>query len=232
MLAVGDSYMAPDYFRRAFEALEPEHEISYLTIDPDRPFVPRTVSERRLREYEGTPAQLMEHLTGIEILDVHGAPVTDEVLTSSGVLRLVCCVRGGPANVDLDGKSAFEGAEFLGHDLADHVLGLVGFGHVGRRVAARASAFGMRILVHDPYLVADAVDSNAERVETLAALLAESDFVSVHARATPENENLFGAEEFSAMRRGAYFINTARETLVDDAALDEALARCFATRTS
>jgi D-3-phosphoglycerate dehydrogenase len=272
MLAVGDSYMAPDYFRRAFEALEPEHEISYLTIDPDRPFVPRTASERRLREYEGTPAQLMEHLPGIEILVVHGAPVTDEVLTSSGVLRLVCCVRGGPANVDLDaasacgipvvntpgknaeavadqtlaflimlargfpkaqrfllaggsvGKSAFEGAEFLGHDLADHVLGLVGFGHVGRRVAARASAFGMRILVHDPYLVADVVDSNAERVETLAALLAESDFVSLHARATPENENLFGAEEFSAMRRGAYFINTARETLVDDAALDEALA--------
>src|SRR5712664_3444481 len=54
-------------------------------------------SERRLREYEGTPAQLMEHLPGIEILVVHGAPVTDEVLTSSGVLRLVCCEIGATA---------------------------------------------------------------------------------------------------------------------------------------
>src|SRR5438093_1654043 len=105
MLAVGDSYMAPTYFKRAFEAVEPEHEISYLEIDPNRPFVPRTASERRLREYEGTPTELVEHLPGIEILVVHGAPVTDEVLTSSSVLRLVCCARGGPANVDLEAAS-------------------------------------------------------------------------------------------------------------------------------
>ena len=50
------------------------------------------------------------------------------------------------------GGSAFEGAQFFGHDLVGHTLGLVGFGNVGRRVALRARAFGMRILVHDPYL--------------------------------------------------------------------------------
>ena len=66
-------------------------------------------------------------------------------------------------------------------------------------------------------------DSGVEHVGDLSALLERADFVSLHARATPENENLFDREAFAQMKPGSYFVNTARETLVDEDALDAAL---------
>jgi D-3-phosphoglycerate dehydrogenase len=117
----------------------------------------------------------------------------------------------------------FEGRAFLGHDLNGHILGLVGYGHVGRRVAARALAFGMKVRAYDPFAEPDA-GSGIERVSDLERLVADADFVSLHARATAATENLFDSKLFSAMKPGSYFINTARETLVDEDGLDAALA--------
>jgi D-3-phosphoglycerate dehydrogenase len=126
-------------------------------------------------------------------------------------------LEGGSTNL-----STFEGAEFFGHDLGGHVLGLVGYGHVGERVALRAAPFGLEVVVFDPYREFE--DDGPARVDSLEELLARADFVSLHARATAENENLFDASAFAAMKPGAYFVNTARETLVDEDALDAALA--------
>jgi D-3-phosphoglycerate dehydrogenase / 2-oxoglutarate reductase len=120
-------------------------------------------------------------------------------------------------------KDNWEGAKFIGSDLRRHTLGLVGFGQVGQRVARRAVAFGMEVLAFDPYV--DGVsDENVERVWALDDLLARADFVSLHARASEDNENLFDEVRFANMRKGSYFVNTARETLVDEDALDAALA--------
>ncbi|MCU1491633.1 MAG: 3-phosphoglycerate dehydrogenase, partial [Acidimicrobiaceae bacterium] len=118
-------------------------------------------------------------------------------------------------------KDNWEGARFMGHDLRRHVLGLVGFGQVGRRVANRAEAFGLDVLVYDPFVDAT---GNVAQVPTLDQLLAQSDIVSLHARAGSGDGHLIDAEALSRMRPGALLINTARESLVDEAALDEALA--------
>ena len=112
------------------------------------------------------------------------------------------------------GESAFEGAEFFGVELPGRTIGLVGYGNVGRGVAKVAGALGMRVLAYDPGLPKEAF-GDVEAV-TLDDLLARSDFVSLHARVTPENENLMNAESFARMRPGSFFINTARETLVDE----------------
>jgi D-3-phosphoglycerate dehydrogenase len=267
ILAVGDTYMRPRYFTQAFAELEGRHQVETIQIDAARAFTPSTPSERKLREYQGAPAELVERMPGVDVLVVHGAPVTDEVLDGSDTLRLVCCVRGGPVNVDVDavtarglplvntpGKNAdavadlalaflvmlarglpkaqrflqegnpvgdnWTGAQFLGSDLRRHVLGIVGYGQVGRRVAHRARAFGMSVLAYDPF----AEVQDVERAPALDDLLAGSDFVSLHARATPENENLIGAGALARMKAGGFLINTARETLVDEDALDQALA--------
>jgi D-3-phosphoglycerate dehydrogenase len=121
------------------------------------------------------------------------------------------------------GESSFEGAQFFGHDLGGHVLGLVGYGNVGRRVARRAVAFDMEVVAFDPYLDVDE-DEGVEQVNDLETLLERADFVSLHARATPENENLLDRDAFARMKRRSYLVNTARETLVDEQALDDALS--------
>ncbi len=269
ILAVGDSYMPPYYFRQAFSGLEADHDMQYIQVDPAAPFTPTSPSELRIKEYQGTPAELSRHMAGVQVLMVQGAPVTDAVLDASTELRLLGCARGGPVNVDVTavnargvtlvitpGKNAeavadqtlaflvmlargfpraqrfldeghqlrdnWEGARFLGSDLRDHTLGLVGYGRVGQRVAHRARAFGMAVLAYDPYLDIDPGE-RVEQMRTLKELLARADFVSVHARATGENVDLFNASTFGLMRWGGYFVNTARETLVDEDALDEAL---------
>jgi D-3-phosphoglycerate dehydrogenase len=121
------------------------------------------------------------------------------------------------------GIDNYEGARWLGHDLAGHSLGLVGFGQVGRRVAARAAAFEMRILAHDPYLPAEAIRAAGAEPVGLEELLAASDHLSLHARLSADNRGLFNARRFAQMRHGATFVNTARAELADEAALHGAL---------
>ncbi len=121
------------------------------------------------------------------------------------------------------GESTFEGAQFFGHELGGHTLGLVGFGNVGSRVAQRALSFGMSILVYDPYVAATQLTDLGAHPVGLDELLARADFVSLHARVTPETTNFFNTSKFSQMKPGAFFINTARETLLDEEALYEAL---------
>ena len=117
----------------------------------------------------------------------------------------------------------YEGAHWLGHDLAGHTLGLVGFGQIGRRVAARAAAFEMRTLAYDPFMADDIVRAGGAEPVGLDALLEASDYVSLHARLSPDNRGLFDARRFAQMRAGAGFVNTARAELVDEAALHDAL---------
>jgi D-3-phosphoglycerate dehydrogenase / 2-oxoglutarate reductase len=267
ILAVGDSYMPSRYFAEAFRDLERSHEVGYLDVHGAVPFVASTPSERRLREYFGSPSQLIEPMARVEVLAVHGAPITDAVLDASADLRLLCCARGGPVNIDLEavtarglplvntpGKNAeavadltlallvmlarrvtaaeryvreggpvndnWEGGRFMGADLRGHTLGLVGYGQIGQRVAHRARAFGMSVIVYDPHVeVAD-----AEQMQTLEDLLRAADFVSLHARASAENVNLIDGAALAVMRPGAHLLNTARETLLDERALDAALA--------
>ncbi len=109
------------------------------------------------------------------------------------------------------------------HRLDGRVLGLVGFGNIPRALAPKAKAFGLRVVIHDPYVSPDALAKAAVEDASFDALLAMSDFVSIHAPLLPATRGLFNAEAFRKMKKGAYLINTARGPLVDEAALIAAL---------
>ena len=112
-------------------------------------------------------------------------------------------------------------ADLTGEELSEMTVGVVGYGHVGTKVVRILKAFGCRILVCDPYvqLSVDDIKDGVEQV-SLDRILAESDVVTLHARVTDETRGFIGAEQFAAMKPGAYFVNTARGPLVDYAALD------------
>lgn len=112
----------------------------------------------------------------------------------------------------------------LGSALQGQLLGIVGLGGIGKWVAQRARAFGMKIAYHQrnpaPAEVEKALD--AERMP-LERLLAEADVLSLHCPLTPETHHLIGAAELAAMKPSAVLINAARGPIVDRAALEEAL---------
>jgi D-3-phosphoglycerate dehydrogenase / 2-oxoglutarate reductase len=109
------------------------------------------------------------------------------------------------------------------HRLRGRVLGLVGFGRIPQLVAPKAQAFGIRVVASDPYAPAEAfARAGVERVE-FSALLAISDYVSIHSPLVPETRNLFNDDAFRQMKPTAYLINTARGPIVDEMALARAL---------
>lgn len=105
------------------------------------------------------------------------------------------------------------------HRLKGQVLGLVGFGAIGRAVAEKARGFGLRILVHDPYVPEEQAKALGVEPVDLDTLLRESDFVSIHCALTPETRGLFGLDQFRKMKPTAYLINVARGEIVDSEAL-------------
>lgn len=109
--------------------------------------------------------------------------------------------------------------------VSGRTLGILGMGGVGRAAARRARGFAMRTLYHDPrrLLAAEEAALGVTWVP-FDDVFAESDFVSVHVGLTRETRHLVGAREFARMKRSAYFINTARGPIVDEAALIRALA--------
>ncbi len=108
---------------------------------------------------------------------------------------------------------------FRGRELAGATLGIVGFGAIGRAVARIAAGFGMRVLAYDPYV------HEAEGVEMtgLEALLAASDFVSMHVPDTPETMGMLNEARIAAMKPGAYLVNVTNSSVADRTALAAAL---------
>jgi len=113
----------------------------------------------------------------------------------------------------------------LGSSLRGKLLGIVGLGGIGRRVAERARAFGMEIAYHSRHEApAEVVAALGAKRLPLDQLLAEADAVSLHCPLTPETHHLIGAAELEAMKPSAVLINAARGPVVDERALAEALA--------
>ncbi|CAN5503198.1 MAG: 2-hydroxyacid dehydrogenase [Rubrobacteraceae bacterium] len=101
------------------------------------------------------------------------------------------------------------------YDLFGRTVGLVGFGQVARQLAPRISGFEVKLLVYDPYVDKETIESfGGEKVDDMDAVFRESDFVSLHARLTEETRRFIGREHFDLMKPTAFFINNARSRMV------------------
>ena len=120
---------------------------------------------------------------------------------------------------------AYDRREFMGDDVVERTIGIIGLGNVGSRVAELCRGlFRMRVLAYDPYLSADVMAARgAEKVESLDDLLRQADYVSINCPHTAETRGMVGAREYALMQPHAYFITTARGGIHDEVALADAL---------
>lgn len=161
---------------------------------------------------------------GIEVIPATGAnalAVAEYVIAMAMVL-----LRGAYLSTALITAGDWPRARLSeGRETAGKVLGIVGFGGIGRLTSVMARALGMQTIAYDPLLPADAPAWNETGTgrRTLDALLAEADVVSLHVPLTDATRNLIDAVRIASMKPGAVLINTARGGIVDEEALADAL---------
>ncbi len=162
------------------------------------------------------------------IMVVNSAGFCTEEVSNHAILLLLACAKKLTQLNDLV-KAGKWGAETRAAimpmvPIYDQTLGLVAFGNIARATARKAQAFGMDVIAYDPYCPPwIAREYRVRLVGSLEELAAESDFISVHTPLNPETEGLLGADFFGAMKPTAYFVNTCRGPVVDEAALIKAL---------
>lgn len=120
-------------------------------------------------------------------------------------------------------EHGFTREDVMGNEISGKVIGLVGIGHIGTRVAALAKAFGMTVLATDPYLTTEEILRRGADAVSLDELLERSDFVSLHCPRDSSTIGMIGERAFSLMKRGAVFVTTARGGIHDENALHAAL---------
>lgn len=157
-------------------------------------------------------------------IKVVNAPDANTLAVAEHTLALMLALARRLPRADLSLKEGkWEKSKLMGTGLSGKTLGLVGFGRIGREVAARAKAFGMKVLVNQRRPTPELnLEMGVEAVD-LTELLAQSDFVTMHVPSKPETQKMIGAEQLALMKPTAYLVNTARGAVVDEEGLLAAL---------
>ena len=186
----------------------------------------------------GSCRMIANYGVGVNHIDLaaaaaHGIPVsntpgvlTDATADLAMTLMLMLCRRAGEGERELRAGAwaGWRPTHLVGQAMTGKRLGIIGMGRIGKAVAQRAHfGFGMEIGCFNRSPVADGAGVGAMQYDSVAALCAASDFVSLHCAATPDTFEILNEEALAAMSADAYVINTARGDVVDEAALVAAL---------
>jgi D-3-phosphoglycerate dehydrogenase / 2-oxoglutarate reductase len=158
---------------------------------------------------------------GVVVMNTPGGNAT-AVAEHTLALLLALARRVPQADASLK-QGRWEKKKLEGIELRGKTLGLVGLGKIGTEVARLGRALEMEVLAHDPYVSGLVAREQQVRLAPLKQVLAESDFLSLHASATPETHHLINAQTLAQMKRGVRIVNCARGELIDEAALVAAL---------
>jgi len=159
---------------------------------------------------------------GVVVLN---APGGNTISTAEHAFSLLLAVARKIPQADANVRSKkWDKKHFEGVELYNKILGVIGMGRIGSELSRRAIAFGMRVVVYDPYLsVTRARSLQVELLDELDDLLTSADFISLHTPLTAETRHILNAERLRKTRRGVRIINCARGGLIDEAALVQAL---------
>ena len=209
--------------------------------------------ELALLEKYTDKSQLLEAVADADALIVRSDKVTKDAIDAAKNLKIVVRAGAGFDNLDLEacsarkivamntpGQNSNAVAELVmgfmvymsrncftpgtGTELIGKRIGIQAFGHVGRLVAEKAKALGMKVMAFDPFVPADRIKAEGVEVaESLEQLYSENDFVSLHIPATPETKNSIGYALVSRMPKGGCLINSARKEVINEEELVKVL---------
>ena len=120
-------------------------------------------------------------------------------------------------------KGEWKRSKFMGVEIYNKILGIVGLGRIGSELARRALSFGMKVLAYDPFLSREVAEGVGVKIVELKELLESSDYISVHTPLTEETKHMISDAQFAAMKKGVRIINCARGGIIDEAALIKAV---------
>jgi phosphoglycerate dehydrogenase-like enzyme len=171
----------------------------------------------------GTENFDVDAATDLSIVIAHGATPENYVGVAEAVVMLTAAlIKQLPAKRMAVQDGGWR-VPFPGHMVRDSVIGMIGYGKIGRAVAHRLEPWGCRVVAYDPYVDrSHALEFGVELMD-LDTLLQTADLVSLQVVLTDETRDMIGEREFSLMKPGAYFINTSRGLCVDEGALLRAL---------
>jgi D-3-phosphoglycerate dehydrogenase / 2-oxoglutarate reductase len=156
---------------------------------------------------------------------VMNTPGGNTISTAEHAFSLMVSTARNIPQADASVKSGkWDRKTFVGVELYNKTLAILGMGRIGTEIARRAIAFGMRVLAYDPYLSASRARSlQVELVDTLDQIIPQADFITLHMPLTAETKYMLNAERLAKARKGVRIVNCARGGLIDEAALVEAL---------
>jgi D-3-phosphoglycerate dehydrogenase len=174
------------------------------------------------------------HGVGVDYVDVaactrHGVLVTitgdanSEAVSERAFGFLLAAARKIPAADNSIKSGQWERGQFIGFEIYRKVLGIVGLGRIGSRVARHARGFDMQVIACDPYIDPEVARKLDVTLVDLETLLLRADFITLHVPLTPETRHMIGQAELALMKPSAILINTARGAIVDEQALHRAL---------
>lgn len=230
-----------------------EKPFSKKAVDCMRSVIEGAAHDFVLLEKYTSPEQLRAAVADADALIVRSDIVDEALFAAAPGLKIVVRAGAGYDNIDLKaatsagaiventpGQNSNAVAELVigmaimaarnkydgttGFEITGKRLGLQAFGQVSRHVAALAKGFGMEVKTIDPYCPVEVIEANGVGVaESLPALYAESDILSIHIPATPETVGSIGKNLISQLPKGAVLINTARKEVINEAELAEIL---------
>jgi D-3-phosphoglycerate dehydrogenase len=155
---------------------------------------------------------------------VVNAPQSNVVSAAEHTMALILASARNVAQAHSALKAGrWERTRWEGVELADKTLGIVGLGRIGKLVAQRALAFGMRLVAYDPFVSADRARQLSVELVDLDTLMAQSDFITIHVAKTPQTVGLINAERLAMAKPTLRVINVARGGIVDESALADAV---------
>ncbi len=155
---------------------------------------------------------------------VMNAPAGNTISTCEHTMSmLLSLARSIPQANSSTKKGEWKRSKFIGVELYQKTLGIIGLGRIGREVAKRAASFGMKIKGYDPYLSKEVAEDLGIEVVELNDLLKGSDFITVHVPLTDDTNHLISGKQFELMKKGARVLNCARGGIIDEKALIQAI---------